>query len=125
MAKTLNLLFAQPPAGVSDQEFNEWYNAHIEEIVTIPGWVAAQRFRLEASEDGTVPFGYLTVYELTGTFEEGMKAMEDASLSNYEQYLEYKKTHPDPPIPEWFTQIKFEWWPGVAVSERVIQTPAG
>jgi len=50
-----------------DDEFNEWYNnQHIPDVLKIPGFVAAQRFRLaDAQMDGTTsPWRYLALYEL-------------------------------------------------------------
>jgi hypothetical protein len=129
VGKTLNILFSQPPAGVSDEEYNTWYDAHLPEILSIPGFVAAQRFRLdppEGGDTGPVPFTYLAIYEIDTGFEEAMAEMERQSLASYEQYQARKRRDPSvgPPIPEWFPEIRFAWWVGVAVSDRVVADDA-
>ena len=46
MAGNLQIVFSYVPDGVTDEEFSEWYDAHLPEILSIPGFVSAQRFRL-------------------------------------------------------------------------------
>ena len=43
----LHLVFSKPPESVSDEEFNRWYDAHLDEILAVPGFRSAKRFRLE------------------------------------------------------------------------------
>ena len=46
MAKHTFLVSTNPVEG-KDKEYNEWYtNQHIPDVVSVPGIVAAQRFRL-------------------------------------------------------------------------------
>jgi hypothetical protein len=124
VGKTLNILFSQPPEGVSDEEYNAWYDAHIPEILSIPGFVAAQRFRLTdpPSGDGPAQYGYLAIFELETGFEEAMAEMQRQSLGSFEQYSERKRRDPSsgPPIPEWFPRIRFAWWAGESVSDRML-----
>lgn len=51
-----------------EDEFERWYDGmHIPEILTIPGFVAAQRFVLEPDArpgETPAPFRYLAIYEL-------------------------------------------------------------
>lgn len=60
------VVFSAPKPGHED-EYNQWYNeVHLDEVVAIPGFVAAQRFRL--SDDQlpgfpSSPHGYLAIYE--------------------------------------------------------------
>ena len=55
-------------SGGRDDEFNQWYNnQHIPDVLKIPGFVAAQRFKLAGAqmEGGTTsPWRYLALYEL-------------------------------------------------------------
>ena len=39
---------ASLPTGSRDEEFNRWYDPHLDEILVVPGFVSAQRYRLEA-----------------------------------------------------------------------------
>ena len=69
MAKNIHIVFSQPPDRISDEEFNRWYDPHLDEILVVPGFVSAQRYRLEAmvEKPGTsVPYGFLSLYELEG-----------------------------------------------------------
>lgn len=49
-----------------DAAFNAWYDGrHLDDVLAIPGFVAAQRFRLAAETAGKPsPWGYLALYEL-------------------------------------------------------------
>ena len=66
MTKHIHLVFSDPPAGVSEDEYNEWYDAHVQEILAVDGWVAATRYRLDAvvAADATGGYRYLSLYEL-------------------------------------------------------------
>jgi hypothetical protein len=47
MSGNLQIAFSRMPDEVDEAEFNAWYDAHLDEILSIPGFVSAQRFRLE------------------------------------------------------------------------------
>ncbi len=54
-------------SGGRDEEFNRWYDGqHIPDVLQIPGFVAAQRFRLGPAqmEGSNSPWRYLALYEL-------------------------------------------------------------
>jgi hypothetical protein len=47
-----------------EQEFNRWYDEqHLADVLKVPGFVAAQRFRL-AQDDAAAPARYLAIYEI-------------------------------------------------------------
>ena len=82
MAKHTFLVLTNPVEG-KDKEYNEWYtNQHIPDVVSVPGIVAAQRFRLADFQMGNgepSPWKYLAIYEietddLKATFD-GMQAL--------------------------------------------------
>ena len=66
------LVLTNPTSAEADQEFNLWYTEqHIPDIVSIPGFVAATRYRLSNEQreaEGEWPYGlpyrYLAVYEM-------------------------------------------------------------
>jgi hypothetical protein len=76
----LYLMFSDPLAGRA-AEYNKWYDeVHLAEILSIPGYVAAQRFRRApvqrpyAQREGYEPRHlYLTVYEI----EDGIRQAVD------------------------------------------------
>ena len=59
VTKYVHLVFSDPPAGVTEDEFNEWYDAHVQEILAVDGWVAATRYRI-APEVGADESGMST-----------------------------------------------------------------
>ena len=46
MADHEYIVLSKPPEGVSGQEFNDWYDRHMREILELPGFVSAQRSAL-------------------------------------------------------------------------------
>lgn len=65
-----------------DAEFNEWYdNQHIDDVLRVPGFVSAQRFRIVTDPDtGPCPQRYLSLYELeTDDLPAAHKALVDAA----------------------------------------------
>ena len=87
-----------------DEEFNDWYtNQHLADVVTVPGFVSAQRFKLADPLGSKHDHRYLAIYEIEsddpkGVMDEllrrsGTPAMvltealdlEGASLGLYEQ----------------------------------------
>ncbi len=102
--KKFKLLVLTNPKDGRDQEFNDWYtNQHLADVVTVPGFVSAQRFKLADPLGSTHNHRYLAIYEIEsddpkGVMDEllrrsGTPAMilsealdlEGASLGLYEQ----------------------------------------
>ncbi|MBI5284763.1 MAG: hypothetical protein HY874_06680 [Chloroflexi bacterium] len=54
-----------------DDQFNDWYDhEHLSDVLSVEGFVAAQRFRLSDEQlrpDQTPPHRYLAVYEIEAT----------------------------------------------------------
>lgn len=79
---TVFLAFAEPTSG-DDDAFNEWYDTiHLPEVVAVPGFVAAQRFRYDKSGDrpGQDPpsHRYLAIYEIEGDPGDARQALSEA-----------------------------------------------
>jgi hypothetical protein len=81
MAKYKFLVLTNPVEG-KDKDYNDWYtNQHIPDVVSVPGIVAAQRFKLadfQMPNSSPSPWKYLAIYEiesddLKATFD-GMQA---------------------------------------------------
>jgi hypothetical protein len=92
--KTLHLVFNRPPTGLSDEEFNRWALMHFDEVLAVPGWESARRFRLEADvvPDPPIPFGYMSLYELSGDPDTAVSEMHGARYD----------------YPEWFARARAE-----------------
>jgi len=56
-------VFSNPVDGRED-EYNQWYDEiHVREVLQVPGFVSAQRFRVGAELIGSSPHRYLAIYE--------------------------------------------------------------
>lgn len=65
MGRHILVVMTNPTDGM-DAEFNAWYsNTHLQEVVGIPGFVSAQRFKLAAEQmGGESEYEYLAIYEI-------------------------------------------------------------
>jgi hypothetical protein len=65
MARHTFVVFTNPTEGRED-EFNDWYdNTHLNDVVNVEGFVAAQRFKLaETDPPQEFPHRYLALYEV-------------------------------------------------------------
>jgi hypothetical protein len=63
-----------------DDEYNKWYDdVHLDDVLAVPGFVAAQRFR-RLDSDSTSPFGYVAIYEIeTDDIDATMKSLTAAA----------------------------------------------
>jgi hypothetical protein len=113
LAPTLYLVFNRPPVGVANEEFNAWAITHFDEILAIPGWISAQRFRLEPSvlPESPIPFPFMSLYELEGDPLVAVKAMREESKAGWMDF------------PQWFEQAEeehcFASWICVPLRDRV------
>ncbi len=65
MARHILVTMSTPAAGKED-EFDEWYDEHIRELVAVEGWESAQRLKFEGTTfdpDQPPPGPYLAIYE--------------------------------------------------------------
>ena len=66
MSKHLLLVLTNPAPGRED-EFNDWYTSrHLDDVLEVPGIVAAQRFALSPVQRMTppLPWSYFAIYEV-------------------------------------------------------------
>jgi hypothetical protein len=79
MANNILVVLTNPVAG-KEKEFNEWYtNTHVREIVQIPGFVSAQRYKLGDAQMGpTGSHQYLAIYEIDGDPQKALDALKAA-----------------------------------------------
>jgi hypothetical protein len=127
MSKNLYMVFAQPPADISDEEFNRWYDAHLAEILAVPGWSAARRFRLQpdvTGADAPTPYGFLTLYELEVDPADAVAALTEAGFGSKETYAALKEVDAGAlELPDWWDDVRFLSWSCRSLGERV-EAPA-
>jgi hypothetical protein len=64
MAKHILVVITNPTPGQED-EFNRWYTEeHLDDVLRLPGFVAAQRFKLSIDGPKSLSGQYLAIYEL-------------------------------------------------------------
>lgn len=66
MAKHVLVVLSNAQDG-EDEAFNKWYTeTHLGDILSLPGYSAAQRFKLSETQLGTtdLPYRYLALYEV-------------------------------------------------------------
>jgi hypothetical protein len=88
MAKYTFVVMSNPTTPGQEAEFNEWYNkVHIPDVLNVPGFVAAQRFKLADTQfaDGKPAHRYLALYEIEtedikGSFNELQKRVGTADM---------------------------------------------
>jgi hypothetical protein len=97
MSENLHLVFSKPPDGISDEEYNRWYEGHLGEILVVPGFVAARPYRVATVKGAWTPSGctYLSAYELRGSPESVMAEVGKAVARGRMN------------LPSWFRETSF------------------
>jgi hypothetical protein len=85
MPKYTFVVLTNPVAGKED-EYNKWYNGqHIPDVLNVPGFVCAQRFRLADAQMGgeaSRTYKYLALYEIeTDDLAEALKQLRERGVS--------------------------------------------
>lgn len=83
MPSSIFFVLTEPEPGRED-EYNDWYNnRHIPDVLTVPGFVAAQRFLLSnvqrspAAAEGALR--YAAVYEIEGDVKQAVENLAEAA----------------------------------------------
>ena len=122
----IQIVFSRRPDGVSEEDWNTWYDAHLHEILAIPGFVSAQRFAIDQLVGaGEGPeWTHIALYEVEGDFEQLAAEMIRMSLGSAEAYIELKKTDTSgPPLPPWWDEVRFASWNGISLGDRIREAP--
>jgi hypothetical protein len=92
MTENLHLVFSKPPEAISDEEYNRWYDFHLGEILVVPGFTSARRYRLQTVKGDWTPSGhrYLSAYEIEGDPRDVMNELDKEVASGRMQ------------LPSWF-----------------------
>ena len=82
----VELDFVEPGAGISDAEFEAALSRLINDVLALPGWMAAQRFRHaptpSTSPPPRLPFTkYLVIWETEGTTAQALQDARVAAMS--------------------------------------------
>lgn len=90
------LVLSKPPEGVGAQEYNDWYDRHMHEILELPGFVSAQRsaLALRGARGEAFAYEYLVRYGIDGDLEAALAGLRRA-VDAGELYF-----------PDWFKDIR-------------------
>jgi hypothetical protein len=83
MARHTYVVFTNPIEG-RDDDFNDWYdNTHLNDVLQVEGFVAAQRFKLaETDPPQKFPHRYLALYEVeSDDLGKAAQALSEAAKS--------------------------------------------
>ena len=96
MADHEYIVLSKPPEGVGAQEYNDWYDGHMREILEVPGFVSAQRsaLTLRGSRGEAFEYEYLVRYGIEGELDAALAALR-AAVDGGRLYF-----------PEWFARIR-------------------
>jgi hypothetical protein len=123
MAGNLQIVFSTPGDSVSDEEFDAWYEEHLDEILSIPGFHSAQRYALQpAVVDAELPMPWrrMVVYEVDDDTAALMRAMEETNLVSADSYEDRKDAGDDgPALPAWWSQVRFASYNCIAIGDKV------
>ncbi len=111
MSSNLYLVFSKPPDGLSPAEYDRWYHHHIRENIATPGFVAGQRYAVQAvvpSGAEPVPYSHLALYEY------------DGDIASLRTALDERREAGDIVLPDWFPKIAFGTWDCIAIDDRVV-----
>ena len=120
MAQNLQLVFSRMPDHVDEAEFNDWYDAHLDEILSVKGFRSAQRFQLEpvVGED-VLPHRFICVYEIDGDPREAVAELERAGMGSQDSYSDLKDDDEGAlPLPGWWDGVRFASWNLLPLGER-------
>ena len=104
------LVLSRPPDGVSDDEFNAWYEGHIREILEVPGFVSAQRssLKLRGSRGEAFEYTYLAHYGIDGDLDASLAALREAVQSGRMYF------------PDWFKDIRTAGFQADPIADAVL-----
>jgi hypothetical protein len=85
--RSLFLVYTNPLPG-REGEFGDWYRTvHLPEVLTVPGFVAAQHFRFSPEQrlpSAVSPQSYLAVYEIADSPRQAFANLDARKLSKGE-----------------------------------------
>lgn len=96
MSATKMFVLSAPPEGVEESEFHQWYDLHEAELLELPGFRSAERFRLtplRSSSGEPLPWTHLIAYEIEDPFDVAWDALR-AAVDAGQMYF-----------PDWYPQV--------------------
>jgi hypothetical protein len=120
MARTISIVFSQTPSGVPEPDYQAWYDAHLGELLEIPGFETAELFCIVPevldAESPAPPYSHVALFRFAGDPAELTAGKKEAGLSTKESYIARKEACGESPaLPDWWGGVRFASWIGVPV----------
>ena len=81
MSKYMLVAFSKPVEGC-EAAYNDWYNnIHMPEVLNVPGFASAQRFKVRVPMVGEMPGRYLALYQMEAGSPEAVEAAKKALMT--------------------------------------------
>lgn len=81
MSRYMLVAFSKPVEG-REAEYNSWYNnIHLPEVLNVPGYSSAQRFKVQVPMVGEMPGRYLALYEMEADSPEAVEAAKKVLMT--------------------------------------------
>ncbi|MGZ4672470.1 MAG: hypothetical protein ACXV8K_07400 [Ilumatobacteraceae bacterium] len=126
MGSYIHLVFSEPPSTVSDTEYDTWYDAHVQEILSVEGWESVTRYATQqvVGADESKKFRFLSLYELSVRPDVAVANLAAANLGNAANYVEKQGADKGRlSLPDWFSAVEVGSWNCTQVSERTTLRP--
>jgi len=82
MSKNILVVISSPTPG-QEGEYNRWYtDQHLQDVLALPGFTSAQRFKLAVSTPNGIPGSYLAIYEYESAGSDGDLQLAFTLLQN-------------------------------------------
>ena len=84
MSTNIHLVYSRKPDSISEEDYNKWYDFHLGEILVVPGFVSAHRFKLSGEvvdPDNDTVYTHLSLYEIEGDVDQVMRDLDDEAAS--------------------------------------------
>ncbi|HEY1776617.1 MAG TPA: hypothetical protein VGG41_10710 [Solirubrobacteraceae bacterium] len=109
MADHEYIVLSKPPEGVSAQDFNDFYDRHMREILELPGWVSAQRsaLTLRGHRGEAFAYEYSVRYGIDGDLDTALAALREA--------VEERRLY----FPDWFPGIRTSGFAVAPITDTV------
>ena len=113
MATNVHFVFSTPPREIGFEEYSDWYAGHVADILAGPGFPAARRYRVDGARGERPPtmYRHLSLYHVDG---DGTQALAE---------LERRVQTGEVPLPDWFGDIRFASFDGLALEDDDAQLP--
>lgn len=106
--RRIYLVFSKPPDGLTQEEYDDWYERHVRQNILSPGFISGQRFTLSPGGDAPTDFSHLALYEYEGD-----------STEVWLPDLMNRIATGEIDLPPWFDQIRFATWDCSPLSDRI------